>query len=47
VLRIHVGGFAWRDSEELRVELVDPIQKSTAPGDGFSGQTRLRIVEPL
>ena len=47
VLRIHIRRFARRDSEELRIKLVDPIEKSAAPGDGFSNQTRLRIVESL
>ena len=36
VLRIHVGRFARRDAEKLRIELVDAVQKSAALGDGFA-----------
>ena len=47
VLWIHVGRFTRRDPEELRIELIDPIHKSTAPGDGFASQARFGIVKPL
>ena len=33
VLRIHVGRLPRRDPEKLRVELVDSLQKPTAPSD--------------
>ena len=36
VLRVHVGRFARRNSKELRIELVDSVDKSPAPGDGFA-----------
>ncbi len=37
VLRIHVGRFPWRDPEKLRVELIDSLQKPSAPSDRLAG----------
>ena len=47
MLRIHIGSFARRDSEELRIELVDSVDESSASGDRFAQNARLGIVEPL
>src|SRR5688572_18754880 len=45
VLRIDIGRFARRDAEKLRIELVDAIDEASAPRDGFSDNSRLRIVK--
>jgi hypothetical protein len=47
VLGIHVGRLARRDSEELRIELVDSVDESPTPGDGLAQDARLGIVEPF
>ena len=43
VLRIDVGRFARRDAEELRIELVDPVDEPAALGDRLAGDARLGI----
>ena len=47
MLGIHVGRLARRDSEELRIELVDSVDKSPTSGDRLAQDARLGIVEPL
>ena len=47
MLRVDVRSLAWRNSEELRVELVNFIEESTTPCDGFTGQAHFRIAETL
>ena len=47
MLGIHVGRFTRRDSEELRVELVQPLYESTASRDGFARHAGLGIIESL
>ena len=47
VLRVHVGRFARRDAEKLRIELVDAVHESAAPRDRLAGNARLRIVKAL
>ena len=36
LLRIDIGRFARRDAEELRIELIDLIEKAAAFGDRFT-----------
>src|SRR4029434_3559367 len=45
VLRINVGRFARRNTEKLRIELVDAIDEAAAPRDGLPGNARLRIIK--
>src|SRR5258707_9235873 len=45
VLRIDVGGFARRDAEKQRIELVDAIDEAAAPRDGLPDNSRLRIIK--
>ena len=47
LLRVDIRSFTRRNSKELGIELVDLIEKSPAPSDGFAGQARLRIAEAL
>src|ERR1700751_2804545 len=45
MLRVTVGCFARRDTQNLRIDLVDLVQKSSSLGDGFPGQSRFGIIE--
>ena len=47
LLRIDVGGFAGRDAEKLRIELVETVDEAAALGDRFAGQALLGIVKTL
>ena len=47
MLRIHVGSFPRRDTKELRVKLIDGVNKSAAQGDGFAGHSRFGVVVSL
>ena len=47
MLRIHVRSFPRRDTKELRIKLIDGVNKPAALGDGFAGHTRLGIVISL
>jgi hypothetical protein len=47
MLRVHIGGFARRDPEKLRVEEIESIDKSAASGNRFAGYPRLGIIEPF
>src|SRR5471032_1409051 len=47
MLRIHIGSFPRRDAKKLRIELIDRVNKSAAPGDGFSRHARFGIVISL
>src|SRR5882672_8717639 len=47
MLRIHIGSFPRRDAKKLRIELIDRVNKSAAPGDGFSSHARFGIVISL
>jgi hypothetical protein len=47
MLGVYIGSLARRDSEELWIELVDSVDESSASGDRFAQNARLRIVEPL
>ncbi len=47
LLRVHVGRLARRDAEELRVKLVDLLQKAAALGEGFARDAGFRIVVAL
>ena len=45
LLRIHGGGFAWRDAEELGVELVDPVDEGAIARDHLARHVGIGIVE--
>ena len=47
MLRIYVGRFPRRDTKELRIKLIDCVDKSAAKRDRFSSHARFRIVIPL
>src|SRR2546423_10021569 len=47
LLRVDIRSFPWRNSEELRIELIDAIDETAAPDDRFAGQARLRVIVPL
>ena len=47
MLRIDVGRFTRRAAKKLRIELVYPVDKSTASCYGATGQTGLSIVKSL
>src|SRR5260370_36830398 len=44
LLGVHVGRFPWRDSEKLRVNLIDSLQKASAPRAHFARELRVRII---
>src|SRR4029077_9722725 len=47
MLRIHVRCFARRDTKELRIKLIDAINKSAAQRDGFASYARFSIIISL
>src|SRR6476469_2085590 len=47
LLRVDIRRFAGRNAEELRIELIDAFDESTAADDRLAGQARLRIIIPL
>ena len=47
MLRIDIWRLAWRDAKKLRIELVDAIHEAAAPGNGFSENSRFRIIKAL
>src|SRR4029450_5190427 len=47
MLGIYVGRFPRRDTKELRIKLIDCVDKSAAKRDRFSSHARFRIVIPL
>jgi hypothetical protein len=47
VLRIHIWSFPWRNAKELRVKLIDGINKSGPQRDGFASYARFSIIISL
>ena len=47
LLRVDVGRFARRDTEKLRIKLINPVHESTPLRNRLSGQPRLRIVKTV
>src|SRR4051794_40952223 len=42
-----MGCLPWRDAEELRVELIQPLNEPAPLGNRLPRQSRFRIVKPL
>ena len=47
MLGIHVGSFPRRNTKELRIKLIDGVNKPASQGDRFTRHTRLGVVISL
>ena len=47
VLRIDVGSFPWRNTEELRIELIDPVDESRRASRSTCQPPRLGVIISL
>src|SRR5438552_1719633 len=41
VLGIHIWSFPWRNAKELRIKLIDGVNKPAPQGDGFASHARI------
>jgi len=47
MLRIHIRSFPWRNAKELRIKLIDGVNKPAPEGDGFASYARFSIIISL
>src|SRR5260221_14764889 len=45
MLRVDIGRFPRRDAEKLRIELIDAVNKTAAPGNRLADDALLRVVK--